>query len=81
MNPDSSSLGSFVDALRQITSETDDEGDIINRVGPLAQRLALEKIWLKPFHYEADPTQGFTAHLLHEEPDHILALFVVAEYK
>jgi len=28
--------------------------------------------------YEADPEQGFGVHLLHEEPDHTLAIFAVS---
>jgi len=44
----------------------------------LARRLALDKSWLEEKHYEADPDQGFGVHLLHEEPDHTLAVFVVS---
>lgn len=71
-------LEDYVEDLRRITSETDDEDRIIAQVGPLAQRLALDKSWLKAKHYEADPEQGFGVHLLHEEPDHTLAVFVVS---
>jgi len=74
---ESYSLSDYVADLRQITSNTDDEDEIISHVGPLAQRLALEKDWLQPKHYETNPEQGFGAHLLHEEPDHSLAVLVV----
>lgn len=40
--------------------------------------MAVEKNWLDQKHYEADPEQGFGVHLLHEEPDHTLAVFVVS---
>jgi predicted metal-dependent enzyme (double-stranded beta helix superfamily) len=70
-------LDRYVEDLRRITGETDDEDEILSRVGPLARRLALEKSWLQPKHYETDPEQGFGAHLLHEEPDHSLAVLVV----
>jgi predicted metal-dependent enzyme (double-stranded beta helix superfamily) len=74
---DSYNLSDYVADLRRITQEFDDEEEIISRVGPLSQRLALDKNWLQPKHYETNPEQGFGAHLLHEEPDHSLAVLVV----
>lgn len=71
-------LNGYVEDLRQITRETDDEDEIITRVGPLAKRLALDKSWLEEKHYDTDPEQGFGVYLLHEEPDHTLAVFVVS---
>ncbi len=76
MNEVAYSLDDYVDDLRRITRETDDEDEIIKQIGPLAQRLALDKSWLEEKHYDADPEQGFGVHLLHEEPDHTLAVFV-----
>ena len=70
-------LDRYVADLRRIAGETDDEDDIISRVGPLAQRLAVERDWLQQKHYETDAEQGFGTYLLHEEPGHTLAVFVV----
>lgn len=70
-------LSDYVADLRRITGETDDEDEIISRVGPLAKRLALDKSWLQKKHYEINAEQGFGAHLLHEEPDHTIAVLVV----
>ena len=72
------SLYRYVAELHRITRDTDDEDEIIGRVGPLALQLALEKSWLQESHYDTDPEQGFGVHLLHEEPDHSLAVFVVS---
>jgi predicted metal-dependent enzyme (double-stranded beta helix superfamily) len=69
-------LDDYVEDLRRITRETADEDEILRRVGPLARRLALEKSWLEPKHYETNAEQGFAAYLLHEEPDHSLAVFL-----
>jgi predicted metal-dependent enzyme (double-stranded beta helix superfamily) len=69
-------LENYVADLRRITAETDDEDEIIRRVGPLAQRLAVNKSWLEDKHYQTNAEQGFNAILLHEEPDHSLAVFV-----
>jgi predicted metal-dependent enzyme (double-stranded beta helix superfamily) len=68
----------FVTDLRAITAETPDPRAIVERVRPLAQKLAASKAWLEPKHYRCDPDQGFGAHLLHEEPDHTLAVFAAA---
>jgi predicted metal-dependent enzyme (double-stranded beta helix superfamily) len=70
-------LDRYVEDLRRITRGTDDEDEIIRQVGPLAQRMALEKTWLQDKHYVTDAEQGFGTFLLHEEPDHSLAVFVV----
>ena len=71
------SLAEYVEDLRRITHETSNEDEIITHIGPLEQRLALDKAWLQKKHYEANPEQGFGTFLLHEEPDHSLAVFVV----
>ena len=39
-------LDRYIEDLRRITRETDNEDEIISRVGPLAQRMAVEKDWL-----------------------------------
>lgn len=71
-------LDQYVADLRRITSDTDDEDVIIRQVSPLAVRVATEKAWLEPGHYGTDPEQGFGVHVLHEEPDHSLAVIAVA---
>jgi len=72
-------LDHYVTDLRRITAETSDCSEIFDKVAPLAKRLALAKEpWLKPKHYETHAEKGYTAHLLHEEPDHSLAVFAVA---
>ena len=77
MGTSSYSLTEYVEDLRRITRETSNEDEIIGRVGPLAQRLTLDKAWLQQKHYEANPEQGFGTFLLHEEPDHSLAVLVI----
>jgi len=71
-------LAQFVIDLRAIVAETNNAGAIIDRVRRLARRLARSREWLEQRHYECDPEQGFGVHLLHEEPDHTLAVFAVA---
>jgi predicted metal-dependent enzyme (double-stranded beta helix superfamily) len=72
------SLTRFVSDLRAVTATTKEPREIVSRVRPLLQQLALEKAWLEPRHYVGDTAQGFGAHLLHEEPDHSLAVLAGA---
>lgn len=65
--------------LRRITAETADEKEIIRQVRPLAKRMAVETSgWLSDDYYRCNEDQGFAAHLLHEEPNHDLAVFAVS---
>jgi predicted metal-dependent enzyme (double-stranded beta helix superfamily) len=73
------SIPQLADDLRAICSQAKDEREILSRGRPLARRAALAKdSWLKPQMYETDPEQGFGVHLLHEQPDHMLAILVVS---
>jgi len=71
------SLSDYVADLRAVVAETSDEDEILSRVGPLAQRFVADKSWIEEKHYKADEEQGFGVSLLHEEPDHSLAVLVV----
>jgi predicted metal-dependent enzyme (double-stranded beta helix superfamily) len=71
-------LPKFIEDLRAIAAEATEPTAVISRVRPLARRLALSQGWLQKPHYACDPEQGFGVHLLHEEPDHTLAVFAVA---
>jgi predicted metal-dependent enzyme (double-stranded beta helix superfamily) len=73
------SIAQLAGDLRKLSEQTKDEREILSRARPLVRRAALAKdSWLKPHMYEADPEQGFGVHLLHEEPDHTLAIFAVS---
>ncbi len=71
-------LRDYVSDLRAIAAEARDDEAIIQHVRPLAKRMALSKDWLNPNYYKCDEEQGFGVHLLHEEPDHTLAIFAIA---
>ena len=72
------SLQDYCADLRAISAQTSNEDEILRRVGPLAQRFVADRSWLEPRHYETDAEQGFGVHLLHEEPDHSLAVLVLS---
>jgi len=71
-------LDRFVADLRRITATTASEREILAQVRPLAREFAVQRAWLAPRHFAADPAQGFGVTLLHEEPDHTLAVFAVS---
>jgi predicted metal-dependent enzyme (double-stranded beta helix superfamily) len=72
------SLEQYVLDLRKIVKQEVDPVRITERVAPLAKRFAQSPTWLRPEHRECDPDQGFGVHLLHEEPNHDLAIFVLS---
>jgi predicted metal-dependent enzyme (double-stranded beta helix superfamily) len=71
-------LERFVAELRAIAAGLRDPRAIVERVRPLALNLAASRSWVETRHYRCDPDQGFGAHLLHEEPDHSLAVIAGA---
>ena len=76
--PDSSqALAAYVDVLRTITQEETSEKTIVERVAPSAQALAATPGLVSEKHYLCDEKQGFALHLLHEEADHSLAVFIL----
>jgi len=72
------SLEQYVQDLRIITAEERDSVKITDRVVPLAKKFAQTPGWLRPVHRECDAEQGFGVHLLHEEPNHDLAVFLIS---
>jgi predicted metal-dependent enzyme (double-stranded beta helix superfamily) len=79
MKADTYSVDQLVSDLDVVCATAREDRDILSAVRPLARRAALARqSWLNPRMYQADPVQGFGVHLLHEKPDHSLAIFVVS---
>ena len=73
------SITQLVSDLKNVCAHAADEREIISSVRPLARRAALSKdTWLQDRMYNTDTAQGFGVHLLHEEPDHSLAVLTVS---
>ena len=72
-------VAEFVADLRRARADSGDEKAMISRVRPLALRLAADKDrWLTGEMCRPDPEQGFGVHILHEEADHTLTVFVAS---
>ena len=78
MTNDAYTLAQYISELRTTVAETQGDEAIVQRVRPLARRLVSNKDWVDPRYYSCDEEQGFGVHLLHEEPDHTLAVFAIA---
>lgn len=68
------SLTQFISDLRSITASATDEREIIRRVAPLAERLAASASLRSEPAVHSNIEKGFSFDLLHEEPDHSLAV-------
>jgi len=74
MDADRYSISHLVDDLKRITAESKGEGDILAQIARSPAALALSStIWLED-RFISRPDQGFGVHLLHENPDHTLAV-------
>jgi predicted metal-dependent enzyme (double-stranded beta helix superfamily) len=79
MGGDAYSIAELVIDLEQVCSKANNDHDIIAAVRPLARRAALARdSWLREHMYQTDAQQGYGVHLLHERPDHTLAVFAVS---
>lgn len=79
MNADRYSIDQLVADLRRVSRQSGGERELLKAVPPLARRAADAKaFWLEKRLYEADAVQGFGVHLLHEEPDHTLAVLALS---
>ncbi len=72
------SLDEYLHDLRTITAEETDPVRITDRVVPLARKFAQATGWFRPEYRECDAEQGFGVHVLHEEPNHDLAVFLIS---
>jgi len=71
-------LDQYVRDLRAITTRETDPVKITDLVAPLAKKFAQSPELRRPEYRECDDEQGFGVHLLHEELNHDLAVFLIS---
>lgn len=71
-------LQAFTAELRQLRDSVADTRKLMTAVAEAGKRFVASRAWLTDAHREVHPKQGIGVHLLHEEPDHSLPIFVVA---
>src|SRR5262245_22188734 len=75
-SPDAYPLEALIQDLRSLKAQRLREDRLRKAVIPLALRMAASPSLRRSDFYRCDEAQGFGSHLLHEEPDHSLAVFV-----
>lgn len=78
MQNENYSVEQYVADIRSVVAEENSNSAIAERIKPLAKRLAADRRWFKDAYRSVDEEQGFGVHLLHEQNDHELAVFVFA---
>ena len=71
-------LDQYVRDLREIIAQHSDPVEITDLVAPLAKKFAQSPEMRRPGYRECDAEQGFGVHMLHEEPNHDLAVFLIS---
>ena len=71
-------LEQYIVDLRAIAAQEADPEKVTERVAPLAKKFADAPGWFRPEYRECDEEQGFGVHLLHVEPNHDLAVFLIS---
>jgi predicted metal-dependent enzyme (double-stranded beta helix superfamily) len=64
--------------LRRLRSSMPESHKLVAAVAEVGKRFVAGRHWLTDEHRRVHPKQGIGVHLLHEEPDHSLPIFVVA---
>lgn len=72
------SVDAYVSDIRAIVAAESNDAAIGEKIKPLAKRLTANDSWFKEEYCEVDEEQGFGLHLLFEEENHDLAVFVIA---
>lgn len=78
MQTDAYTVERYISDIRAIVVGESAEAAIAERIKPLAKRLAAERSWFRDAYRTVDESQGFGVHMLHEEDNHDLAVFVFA---
>lgn len=71
-------LEEYVADICKIDAEETEGAKKAERIRPLAKALAAEPIWDDPKFRNVNAEQGFGVHMLHEQEDHSLAVFIFA---
>ena len=69
-------LPEYISDVRAILQQENDPAVFTTAIKPLSQKLAASKTMQNPAYRVCDEEQGFGVHLLHEEDNHELGIFV-----
>ena len=66
------SMDQFIADVKAVQAAHTDPKDILQRVAPLAQKIADAKDWVNDSHYRVEESQGIGITVIHEEPEDLL---------
>ncbi len=69
-------ISEYISAVRELAKNESDPHELTAAIKPLSQRLAASSALQDEAFRACDEEQGFGAHLLHEEDNHDLGIFV-----
>ena len=61
-------MGEFIADVKDIQAAQSDPKEILQRVAPLAKKIADDKAWLNDSHYRVEQSVGIGITVIHEEP-------------
>ena len=65
-------MGQFIADVKDVQAAHSDPKEILQRVAPLAKKIADAKAWLNDSHYRVEQSQGIGITIIHEEPEDLL---------
>jgi predicted metal-dependent enzyme (double-stranded beta helix superfamily) len=71
-------IANFVKELKTATAGLSDPAAVLERVAPIAAKMADDTSWVKPAYYQCDEDQGFGISLLYEEPENTLLVEAIS---
>lgn len=76
MSEETYTLANYIDDLKRISAEESNHEVVVEKLKPLAERLGVNRDWIERDKITYNHEQGFGIQLLHEEPNHDLAVFL-----
>ena len=71
-------MGEFIANVKDIQAAQSDPKEILQRVAPLAKKIAGVKAWLNDSHYRVEQSVGIGITIIHEEPGGLQVATVLA---
>ena len=65
-------MGQFIADVKDVQAAHSDPKEILQRVAPLAKKIADADAWLNDSHYRVEQSQGIGITIIHEEPEDLL---------
>lgn len=66
------SMDQFIADVKAVQAQHSDPKEILQRVAPLAKKIADAKDWVNDSHYRVEESQGIGITIIHEEPEDLL---------